>query len=187
MARTKQPSHAAVSYARALLELALERNAADQVSQELVEIRQLISNNPDFETLLRIPSVQKEQRSVFIDRVLGAHVHPLIRNFLGVLGNRNSVYLLGEIADAYEALDNERIGKLDVEVSVAEALDPKALAEVQQSISTALGKKAIVKQKVDPSVIGGLTLKIGDRLIDASVRSQLNIMRDNLLNAARKN
>ena len=187
MARTTQPSHAAYGYAQALLDLALERNVSDQISAELHDIRGLIRGTPDFETLLKIPSIQKEQRAVFVDRVLGAHVHPLVRNFLGVVGHRNSLHLLAEIADAYEDLDNARTGKLEVEVTVAEALDPRALAEVQQSISTSLGKKAVVTQKVDPSLIGGLTLQIGDRLIDASVKSQLNAMRENLLNAARKN
>jgi F-type H+-transporting ATPase subunit delta len=90
-----------------------------------------------------------------------------------------------EIARAYDELLDERLGKIEVDVTVAQRLGPDQLEQVRRSVSAALKKDAVVHQYVDESIIGGLVLRVQDRLIDASVRAQLEGMRRRMLGAER--
>ena len=88
--------------------------------------------------------------------------------------------------DAYEDLLDERLGKVEVDVTVAVRLSPDELESVRQRIGAALKKDAVIHQYVDESIIGGMILRVEDRVIDSSVRYQLEAMRKNLLSAAPK-
>ena len=184
MAQTTHPSPTAVTYARSLLELAQERNIAQPIGQELDEIKQVLDANPTFREFLKDPGIGAEERTGVIDRVLRARVDPLLGNFLGVLNVHGRLGLLDEIATAYGDLLDELLGKIEVDVTVAQRLTPDELEQVRQRVGSALKKDAVVHQYVDESIIGGLVLRVGDKLIDASVRSQLETMRRQFLAAA---
>jgi F-type H+-transporting ATPase subunit delta len=102
-------------------------------------------------------------------------------NFIGVLNLKGRLAMLPEISDAYQTLLDEMFGKIEVDVVVAEKLTDDQLSQVQQKVSTALGKSAVVHQYVDPSIIGGLVLRVQDKLIDSSVQYQLQAMKEQLL------
>jgi F-type H+-transporting ATPase subunit delta len=183
MAQTTHPSPTAVTYARSLLELAQERNIAEPIGQELDGIREVLETNPTFREFLKDPGIGAEERTGVVDRVLRARANPLLSNFLGVLGVHNRLGLLEEIATAYGDLLDELLGKIEVDVTVAQRLSPEELEQVRQRVSGALKKDAVVHQYVDESIIGGLVLRVGDKLIDASVRSQLETIRRQFLAA----
>jgi F-type H+-transporting ATPase subunit delta len=184
MAKSTHASPAAVTYARSLLELAQERNVAEPIGAELQGIKQVLDDNPSFREFLKDPGVGAEERTGVVDRVLRARVDPLLSNFLGVLGVKNRLGLLDQIAAAYDDLLDELLGKVEVDVTVATALSPAELEEVRQRVGAALKKDAVIRQFVDESIIGGLVLRVGDKLIDASVHSQLETMRRQFLAAA---
>jgi F-type H+-transporting ATPase subunit delta len=184
MAQTTHASPTAVTYARSLLELAQERNLAAPIGQELDEIKQVLDANPTFREFLKDPGIGAEERTGVLDRVLRSRVDPLLSNFLGVLNLHGRLGLLDEIALAYGDLLDELLGKIEVDVTVAQRLTPDELEQVRQRVGSALKKDAVVHQYVDESIIGGLVLRVGDKLIDASVRSQLETMRRQFLAAA---
>jgi F-type H+-transporting ATPase subunit delta len=144
----------------------------------------VLEANPTFREFLKDPGIGAEERTGVIDRVLRSRANPLLANFLGVLNIHGRLGLLDEIATAYGDLLDELHGKIEVDVTVAQRLTPEELEQVRQRVSTALKKDAVVHQYVDDSIIGGLLLRVGDKLIDASVRSQLETMRRQFLAAA---
>ena len=116
-----------------------------------------------------------------IDTALRPQVLPLVANFLHVMNGHGRTAILGEVAAAYQFLLDQLLGKVEVDVTVARALSDEQLEQVRQKVGQALNKNAVVRQKVDDSIIGGLVLKVGDKLIDASVRSQLQGIKRQLL------
>jgi F-type H+-transporting ATPase subunit delta len=186
MAKTTQKSSTAVAYAASLLDLANERKLAEPIGQELAALRQIVTDNPSFGLFLADPGIGSAERAESIGKIFGGRVSPLMSNFLGVLNQKNRMGLLAQIADAYEDLLDEQLGKIDVDVTVAQKLDGKQLEAVRQRVSAALKKDAVVHQYVDDSIIGGLIVRVQDKLIDASVKSQLAAMRQQLLAAKPK-
>ena len=186
MPRTEQTSPVAVAYARSLLELADERKQMEQVDQELRALREVIEQNPTFRAFLRDPSIGQNERMEMLNRVFGGKLSPLLMNFLQVVNAHGRLGKLEEIARAYDELLDERLGKIEVDVTVAQRLNPDQLEQVRKRVSAALKKDAVVHQYMDESIIGGIVLRVQDRLIDASVRAQLEGMRRRMLEADTK-
>jgi F-type H+-transporting ATPase subunit delta len=185
MPPTDQTSPLAVAYARSLLELAEERNQMQQMDDELRGLREVVEANPTFRAFLRDPGVGEQERADTLKRVFGGKLSPLVMNFLGVVNAHGRMGKIEEIARAYDELLDERLGKIEVDVTVAQRLGPDQLEQVRRSVSAALKKDAVVHQYVDESIIGGIVLRVQDRLIDASVRAQLEGMRRRMLGAER--
>jgi F-type H+-transporting ATPase subunit delta len=185
MPPTDQTSPLAVAYARSLLELAEERNQMQQMDDELRGLREVVEANPTFRAFLRDPGVGEHERADTLKRVFGGKLSPLVMNFLGVVNAHGRMGKIEEIARAYDELLDERLGKIEVDVTVAQRLGPDQLEQVRRSVSAALKKDAVVHQYVDESMIGGIVLRVQDRLIDASVRAQLEGMRRRMLGAER--
>lgn len=178
------PSGASAPFAQALLALANEKNQAADVARELADLKELLAHNPVFAQFLRDPSVSTAERRRVIDNTLAGKVNPLVLNTLRVLNLRGRLPLLSDLADTYRMLLDRQLGNVHVDVTVAHPLDPQTLDEVRQRVSAALGKNAVVKQHVDESIIGGLVLRVEDKRIDASVKSQLESMKQRLMRAA---
>jgi F-type H+-transporting ATPase subunit delta len=186
MATHTHNSPTAVTYARSLLELAQERKVAEPVGQELAAIAEVLKANPTFLAFLRDPGIGRDERTRVVDRVLKSQASPLLANFLGVLAAHDRLGILDQIAAAYNDLLEELLGKVEVDVTVATRLSADELEQVRQKVSAALKKDAVVHQYVDESIIGGLVLRVQDKLIDASVKSQLETMKRQLLAARPK-
>ena len=176
----------AVAYARSLLELANERNQADDIGQEMAGIRDILAEQPSFTAFLADPGIGVTERTATLDKVFKGRVSPLVSNFLAVVNNHGRMRMLGPIAQAFVDLLDAQRGNVEVDVSVAQRLSPDQLEQVRQRVSAALGKNAVVHQYVDEEIIGGLVLRVEDRLIDASVKYQLEAMRERLLAARKK-
>lgn len=183
MPTQSHPSPTATSYAQALLQLAQERDLTEPIGAELSGLKEVVDANPTFAEFLRDPGIGTEERAGVIDRTLKPRVSPLLANFLGVLLNHGRMGLIGQIADAYGELLDQLFGKVEVDVTVAQRLSDAELEQVRQRVDAALNKKSVVHQYVDDSIIGGLVLRVGDKLIDASVKTQLETMRRQFLAA----
>ena len=183
---TKQHSASAVAYARSLLELANERNEAEPINADLQALREAIESDPTFQEFLSNPSVSTGDRARVIKHTLEGRASQLLRNFVGVLAANGRLGLLAEAAAAYEDLLGEQLGKIEVDVIVAQRLTPDQLEQVRQKVGAALKKDAVIHQYVDESIIGGLILRVQDQLIDASVKRQLEAIKQKLMAAAPK-
>lgn len=174
------------SYARSMLELGNEAKRADKMGKEFVALREVLEETPVFADYLADPGIGAAERTAMLEKVFRGRVSPLMMNFLLVLNDKGRLRLLGQIAEAYGALLDAQNGKVEVDVTVARKLSREQLGQVKERVSQALGKDAVVHQHVDEDIIGGLVLRVEDRLIDASVRYQLEAMRQRLLSARRK-
>jgi F-type H+-transporting ATPase subunit delta len=179
-----QPTTMELSYARALLELATQQNQAQPVGEEMAAIRGILDSDAGFAEFLADPSMGRAARATTVERIFRNRVSPLVMNFLGVLDQNNRLAHLAEIAGAYADLLDEQLGNVEVELTVARALGDADLERVRGQIGSALNKHAVVHQRVDDSIIGGMVLRVQDRLIDASVRYQLQAIKERLFAAA---
>jgi F-type H+-transporting ATPase subunit delta len=185
MARAKHNSLAAVAYAQSLLDLANDQKNAEPIGADLNAIAEIVRQNPSFAEFLGNPSISENERGTLIKKVFGASPPPLMRNFLGVLNMKNAMPLIGEIASAYQDLLDEQMGKIEVDLTTAQKLTGEQLDQARQKVSAALGKTVVLREFVDDSIIGGIVLRVEDKLIDASVKHQLQAMKEQLLSARR--
>lgn len=183
MAKIKHNSTTALVYAQSLLDLAKERNVAEPIGEDLKAIAEGIETDAAFKLFIVDPSISTEKRAAALKKAFAGKVDQLLLNFLGVLNVKGRLPMLAAISDAYQTLLDEMFGKIEVDVTVAQRLSPDELSLVQQKVSQALGKSAVVHQYVDESIIGGLVLRVQDRLIDASVKYQLQAIKEQLLAA----
>ena len=183
MAQAMKQSGAAVQYARAVLDLANEKNQAEPVGQEMAELGNIIESNKSLGSFLSDPGISSEDRTRMLNKVFKGRLSPLVFNLMGVLNSKGRLGLLHAVTDAYQDLLDEQLGKIEVDVIVAQRLDAGALEQVRQRISQALKKDAVVHQYVDEKIIGGIVVRVDDQLIDASVKSQLEAMKRQLLAA----
>jgi F-type H+-transporting ATPase subunit delta len=184
--KSQQSSSTATAYARSLLELAREKDQAEPVGEELRDLRKLVESNPTFAEFLANPGVSEAERGEVLGRVFEGRVSPLLMNFLRVLNAHGRLGLLAPISETYDNLLDELLGKVEVDVIVARRLASEELEEVRGRVAQALGKEPVLHQYVDESIIGGLVLRVQDRLIDASIRSQLRLLREQMLAARPK-
>jgi len=184
-----QPQHAsltAFTYAQSILDLANEQKQAEAIGQELASLKQIIDQNPQIREVFTNPAISADERDQLLQRVFKGKISPLLFNTLGVLNQHDRLGLISQIAQAYEELLEKQLGKVEVDLTVAQKLDAKQLDEAKRRISQALGRDAIVHQYVDDGIIGGMIMRVGDKLIDSSVRYQLAAMKKQLLESAPK-
>ncbi len=186
MASASRNASVVARYARALLQLGNERQQAEAIGTELTGLSEVFDANPALAQRLADPAVSQASRASLLQRIFGGALSQTTMNFLGVLNEKGRLALLAEIIEAYDDLLEEQLGNVEVDVTVAQRLDAGQLEQVRQRVSQALGRTAVVHQYVDESIIGGLVLRVQDKLIDASVRFQLDQMRKRLMEAVPK-
>jgi F-type H+-transporting ATPase subunit delta len=187
MARTMKQAGAAVQYARALLDLANEQKQAEATGEELRELGLIIEGNKSLGSFLSDPGISAGDRTALLNKVFKGKVSQLVMNTMGVLNSKGRLGLLHGITEAYGELLDEQLGKIEVDVTVAQKLGAADLEQVRQRIGQALKKDAIVHQYVDEKIIGGMVLRVDDKLIDASVKHQLETMKRKMLMATPRN
>lgn len=174
----------AIAYASTLLDLANERQQADTVASDLASLTEILQQNPAFRDFLRDPSVGEQERADTLKRVFDGKIVPLLGHFLELLNAKGRLGDIKQIASTYQDLLDDQRGKIEVDVTVASKLTGEQLEEVRRKVSAALKRDAVIHQYVDESIIGGMILRVQDKLIDASVRTQLAEMKRQLLASA---
>ena len=173
-------------YARALLQLANKHNQAEAIREELKGLGQVLEASPAFASIIGDPGVSEGTRHTLLTKTFSGRVSPIMMNFLGLLNSKGRLRLLPEIIGEYDDLLEEQLGNVEVDVTVAQKLSPEQLEQVRQRVGNAIGRNAVDHQYVDESIIGGLVLRVQDKLIDASVKHQLETIRRQMLQAAAK-
>jgi F-type H+-transporting ATPase subunit delta len=182
MAQVVHYPQAAFNYANALMELAEEHHTdLAALGQELKDLRKIVDDNEAFRLYLGDPAIGVFERAAALQRIFQGKVMPLVSDLMRLLNERGRLRLLVDVAGAYDELLEEKLGKVEVDVTVAKPLDDAQMQQVRKSVSAALKRDAVTHQFVDESIIGGLLIRVEDRLIDASVRHQLSAMKEKLL------
>lgn len=181
MHKDNHNSPLAISYATSLLELATEQGKLDETTAELRDLREIVDTNPTFAAFLSDRAIGDMERAEFLKKVFGGRISPLLMNFLLVMNEHERLGQFSAVVGAFDDLLSEKLGKIEVDVTVAQRLTNDQLEQVRKKVSAALKKDAVVHQYVDESIIGGLVLRVQDQLIDGSTRTQLRLMRQQLL------
>lgn len=174
-ARSAGLSGLAERYAKALFEIADEQKALDQVADDLRQVRALIAGSPDLQRLVRSPVLSRAEQGKAVAAVAAAAgLSPLTRNFLGLVAQNRRLFAVPAMIDAFLALLAERRGEVTAHVTAAQELTPAQRALVEDQLRRAVGSKVSVEIKIDPSLLGGLVVKVGSRMVDASLKSKLH-------------
>jgi F-type H+-transporting ATPase subunit delta len=173
-------------YAQALLELGQPDGQADALAQEAGELLGLLNSEADLDRLLSSRALSSAQRSGAVEKLFKGNVSDVLYRFIQVVNRKGRLSELSGILQTYLDLVAEVRGELDVDVFVAEGLSDSAGQSVAESIGSALNKKVRLREHVDPELIGGLKVRVGDRLIDGSVATQLRIIKRRLVDAGRE-
>jgi F-type H+-transporting ATPase subunit delta len=165
-------------YAAALFELAGERNEADAVAADLASFTKAIEESPDLQRLIRSPVLTSEQQlagvGAIIERMrLGATVS----NFVRLVAQKRRLFAIPGMIRAYEAMLAEKKGIVPAEVTVAEPMPEAMLADLKAALTKSAGKQIALAVKINPDIIGGMVVKLGHRMIDASLKTKLNALR----------
>jgi F-type H+-transporting ATPase subunit delta len=162
-------------YAAALFDLADERKALDEVASDLAQLRAMLQGSADLVRLLRSPILSRaEQGKAVAALAERAGLSQLTRNFLGLVAQNRRLFAVPDMIGAYLTLLAQRRGEVTAEVTSAQELTPAQLTQVNEQLRKAVGSKVAVDVKVDPSLLGGLVVKVGSRMVDASLRSKLH-------------
>lgn len=177
-----------VRYATTLLDLAIEKDAAEGVSGDLAGIARLAEESEEFSRFIASPLVPKAQQRKFMDALADkGGFSPLVRNFINVLISNGRLSLLSVIAGEFSVLRAARSGEVLVTVETARPLSEEQKKGVQDRMSKALGRNVRIEASVDPSIIGGMVVTVGSVMIDDSVRRKLEALGLALTKGANQN
>lgn len=180
-----QPTILGQVYAKALLELAAAQGQTDAVATETAALLALVDADAQLGALLSNPKFGKAEQSALVLRVFKGRVSDLTLRFLQVVAAKGRLAQLGEILASVQSAIAHLRGEIDVLATVPAALDAAATDKLRAEIAKSLGKSVVLATKVDPAILGGITLRIGDQLIDASVATRLKKMNVRLADAGR--
>jgi F-type H+-transporting ATPase subunit delta len=165
-------------YAQALYDLAEQGGAVSQVEADLAGLEGLRADTPDFRRLLASPAFGHEDKARGLLAIAeAAGVQPLTRKFLGLLGANSRASALPAVASAFRRIAAARRGVVAAEVTTALPLTDAQAAGVAAALRQSLGKDPEIVTRVDPAILGGLKVKVGSRLFDASLKTRLDQMR----------
>jgi F-type H+-transporting ATPase subunit delta len=178
----KQSGAVAKSYAKALFELARDRNQVEAVGKELDAVAGVMTEQPAMLAFLSRPWVAAAaKRGAATETATRLGVSPLTRDFLNLIAARNRADHLTAIAAAFRALDDEAQGRVRVTLRTAVALTDAERQQLTSRLSGLLGgKKLVIEERVDASLLGGFVAEVGSTILDGSLDSQLDRMRDRL-------
>lgn len=165
-------------YAQSLFELTIENGSLQKVEADLKSLKAMIADSADLRRLIDSPAFSAEDKGKGLVAVaVKAKFDMLTTKFLGLVAtNGRTGDLLGAIS-AFVELSAKHRGVVTAEVVSAAALSPAQLKGVQTALASALGKTPEVSTRVDPSLLGGLKVRVGSRLFDASLRSKLDSLK----------
>lgn len=170
-------------YARALFELATERDLVDQVDRELETVVSLIeANRPLYQMVHDVLISPEVKRDVF-QKLFSGKLSPLVMNFLLLVVAKRRESGIAEIYRAFLDLANEARGIVEVEVRSAVALPEETHQRLEGKLVAKLGKRVRFKTQVVPELIGGLVVRVGDELMDGSIKTRLRRMHNRLVSA----
>lgn len=165
-------------YAAALFDLASESGQQAAVEADLIKFKGLLDQSEDLTRLVRSPVFGSEDQARALGAVLAkAGIGGLTANFFGLIARNRRLFAAPEMITAYRALAAKARGEVEAEVISATPLNDAQVALLKETLKASVGKDLQLNSRVDPSILGGLVVKIGSRMVDSSIRSKLNTLK----------
>ena len=165
-------------YAKSLIELAEERGELEQVHKDMQLLSKVVSQNRDFQLMLQNPIIKSDKKLAIINSVFKGKVQELTLAFFGIVARKSRESALEFIAKSFEEQYFEIKGIQKAHVTSAFPLSPAMREQLGLKLAAESGKQIILEEVVDPSLIGGMVLRVGDKQIDSSVKNSLRKLRN---------
>jgi F-type H+-transporting ATPase subunit delta len=173
-------SVAARRYAKALLDV-LYPAKAEAGLEQLQSFSAVLARETDAKLVFENPTVSAERRKDLLNKIGDAlQLDVPVRNFVGILIERNRLDILGEVISTYSSLLDEKLGVVQAHVTSAHALNSIQQGEVTAKLQALTGKKVRMQVSIDPALIGGMVAQVGSTIYDGSIRTQLQTFRNSL-------
>jgi ATP synthase F1 delta subunit len=160
-------------YGSALLNVAQKENVVDEVTDDVRGIGEILKTNADFVQFIEDVTVAPDDQARAMEKIFTGRANVYTVELLKVMARRGRLAYLGGLVSAWEQLLRSLAGRVEVEVISAMDLSSESAERIRQVVAQHTGKKAELKLKTDPSIIGGIKLIVGDTLVDASIETQL--------------
>ncbi|MCX7877670.1 MAG: ATP synthase F1 subunit delta [Ignavibacteria bacterium] len=167
-------------YTLALYESALEKKQTEEVRKDFSDILALIKSSNDFRTFLISPVITPERKTEIIKLIFGGKVQELTENFLRMLCLKNRINILPEISEDFLDLVNEKKGIAKAVVKTAVEISDSQKKSIEDILRKFSHREISAEYKTEPEIIGGFIAQIGDRIIDASIKRQLELLKQKL-------
>ena len=178
MADEAHNSGIAGRYATAIFDLAVETGALDAVASDFATLKRMMAESADLTRLVRAPvfgaDEQKKGMQALLDQ-MGAN--QLTQRFIALLAAKRRLFVLKQIISAFEAMVARQKGEIRAEVISARPLKDGEIEEIKSVLKAKLDRDPLIETHVDPTLLGGLIVKIGSKMIDSSLRTKLDGMR----------
>ena len=161
-----------------MFELAVEQDALDAVANDLASLRAMLDESADLRRLVASPVIGREdQGRAMVALAARANFGALAGKFIGLLASNRRLFALADTIRAYDTLVAARRGEVTADVTSARALSDAQTQALITSLKNATGREVRLMSSVDETLIGGLVVKVGSRMIDASLKSKLQSLR----------
>ncbi|MDX2100820.1 MAG: ATP synthase F1 subunit delta [Leptolyngbyaceae cyanobacterium bins.59] len=161
-------------YAKALMSIAQSNNVVDQIGQNVTSLLSLLQGSKDLGDFLSNPTIKDDAKKTVLQQVLGEEFHPFTRNFLMILVERRRILFLEGILKQFQSLLRELNQTVLAEVISAVPLTEAQQQQVRNKVTALTGAHQVdLEAKIDRDLIGGVIIRVGSQVIDASLRGQL--------------
>ena len=161
-------------YAAALFDIAEERRALDQVAADLRQLRAMLAASADLMRVVRSPILsRRDQARAVLALAQRAELSALVRDFLAVVARNRRLFAVPAMIDGFLAMLAARRGEVTAEVVAAQPLTEAQLDALSEHLRRTVGRRVTVDARVDQRLIGGMIVKVGSRMVDASVENKL--------------
>ncbi|MBN1344222.1 MAG: ATP synthase F1 subunit delta [Phycisphaerae bacterium] len=172
---------AADIYAESLLELANERGVTDAIFEEFQSLAEYIEGDEAFERFLASSAVDDDDRREVLRRIFTGRASEMLLNLMLVLNDHGRAGIVPLVFDRFKQRLDIQKNRQDVQIRSAVPLADNLREEIRSRVASATGKEPILFEEVDPSLIGGLVVKVGDRQFDGSLKRKLARLREELV------
>ena len=178
MADDSKATDVGVRYAQALFELAKDQREVAAVEADLKSLKAMRAESEDLRTLISSPQFDAEAKSIGLAAIAdAAGFHATTRKFLGLVASNRRASAIPAMIAAFERIAAEDRGAISAQVTTAMPLTEAQSKALAASLRTALGKDPEIETRVDPAILGGVKVRVGSRLYDASLKSRLNSLK----------
>ena|SRR5690625_717300 len=171
-------------YATALLEIAKERNELEEILEDVSLIQNTTNDSKELVTFLKSPIIKFDDKTAVLEELFFDDFREATRLFVRLLSRKDRINLLSDIADAFIAQYKEQAGIISIEAYVAQELSEEQRQSLHRALEEKTQKKVDLNVTLDESLKGGIAVRIGDTVIDGTVRHQLAELEESLLSTA---
>ncbi len=170
----------AMGYAQALFEVADENGVADEVEKDLESITGLLRTNKKFRDILYHPSIIKDAKKDIINKTIGPQCSKWVKNLLFILIDKRRERILDSLADMFKEVVGQVRGVTHIKVQTAFPLTDSRLSRLKENLEKLAKKKVELETEINKDIIGGMVIRIGNKIIDGSVINHLKNLKKNL-------